>query len=106
MFKEQTVEYWHKILNDHDLPHEICYHFKDIPYDEQVQANHYTYFHEYQDGTKTVFTNGPVHFASIDPAKIPCRESRNVGSDTKEILEELGYSDDKIQKMYEGKDIR
>ena len=75
VFKEQTVEYWHKILND-------------------------------QDGTKTVFTNGPVHFASIDPAKIPCRESRNVGSDTKEILEELGYSDDKIQKMYEGKDIR
>lgn len=106
VFKEQTVEYWHKILNDHDLPHEICYHFKDVPYDEQVQANHYTYFHEYQDGTKTVFTNGPVHFASIDPAKIPCRESRNVGSDTKEILEELGYSDDKIQKMYEGKDIR
>ena len=105
VFKEQTVEYWHKILNDHDLPHEICYHFKDVPYDEQVQANHYTYFHEYQDGTKTVFTNGPVHFASIDPAKIPCRESRNVGSDTKEILEELGYSDDKIQKMYEGKDM-
>ena len=100
------MEYWHNILNDHDLPHEICYHFKDVPYDEQVQANHYTYFHEYQDGTKTVFTNGPVHFASIDPAKIPCRESRNVGSDTKEILEELGYSDDKIQKMYEGKDIR
>ena len=42
------------------MPHEVLRHFKDVPYDLQAQVNHYTYFHEYPDGTKTVFTNGPV----------------------------------------------
>ncbi len=106
VFITKPVSYWHQVLNDHDLPHEIVYHFKDVPYDKQVQANHYTYFHEYEDGTKTVFTNGPVHFASVDPTKIPCVESGKIGRDTAAVLKELGYTDDKIEAMYEAKEIR
>lgn len=106
VFKEQPVSYWHEILTAHDLPHEICYHFKDVPYDPQVQANRYAYFHEYSDGTKTVFTNGPVHFESVVPEEIPCRESGGIGRDTASILKELGYSEEKIAVMYEAKDIR
>lgn len=100
IFNKQPVAYWHELFEQHDMPHEVLRHFKDVPYDPQAQANHYTYFHEYTDGTKTVFSNGPVHFASIDPATIPCRTSRPVGSDTTEILEELGYSKDQIRNMY------
>lgn len=81
-FAEQTVEYWDKLFTEHDMPHEVLRHFKDVPYDPQVQANHYTYFHEYEDGTKTVFSNGPVHFGSIDPASIPCKTSGPIGCDT------------------------
>ncbi|MCI8510613.1 MAG: CoA transferase [Lachnospiraceae bacterium] len=106
VFLEQPISYWDAILNEHDLPHEVVRHFKEVPYDPQVQANHYTYFHEYSDGTKTVFTNGPVHFGSIDPATIPCKESGAVGCDTAAILKELGYDDEKIAAMYEAKEIR
>lgn len=106
VFKTQPVSYWHKVLNEHDLPHEVAYHFKDVPYDPQVQANHYTYFHEYEDGTKTVFTNGPVHFGSINPAEIACNTSKPVGGDTAAVLETLGYSKEQIDELYKNKDIR
>lgn len=105
-FAEQPVSYWHELLSAHDLPHEIVYHFKDVPYDPQVQANHYTYFHEYSDGTKTVFTNSPVHFASVDPAKIPCRTSGPIGCDTAAILRELDYTEEQIDSMYQAGEIR
>ncbi|MDF3005439.1 MAG: (R)-2-hydroxyacid CoA-transferase [Oscillospiraceae bacterium] len=105
-FMEQPVSYWHELLDKHDLPHEILYHFKDVPYDPQVQANHYTYFHEYSDGTKTVFANGPVHFGSIDPAAIPCKTSGSVGCDNDEVLKELGYTHDEIKTLRDAGDIK
>ncbi|MGE4277360.1 MAG: CaiB/BaiF CoA transferase family protein [Lawsonibacter sp.] len=105
-FAEHPVPYWHDLLDKHDLPHEVLRHFKDVPEDPQVKANHYAYYHEYSDGTKTVFVNGPVHFGSIDPAEIPCRTSGSVGRDTAEVLEDLGYSKDQISAMYEKQEIR
>ena len=94
------------LLNAHDLPHEVLAHFKDVPDDPQVIANNYAYHYEYSDGTKTVFTNGPSHFRSIDPDKIPHKISGPIGCDTAAILKELGYDDEKIKSMYEAGDIR
>lgn len=105
-FAEHPVSYWHELLEEHDLPHEILRHFKDVPDDPQVQANHYMYPYEYKDGTKTVFSNGPVHFSSIDPAEIPCKISGPIGRDTAQVLEELGYTQAEIAAMYENKEIR
>lgn len=105
-FAKQPVAYWHELLNIHDLPHEVVCHLKDVPYDPQVQANHYAYFHEYTDGTKTVFTNGPVHFASIEPTSIPCKTSGPIGCNTAEVLQELGYKHEQIKAMYNAKSIR
>ncbi len=104
-FKKYPVEYWHKLLDEHDLPHEPVRHMKDVPYDPQVVANHYTYFHEYSDGVKTVFTNGPVHFSSIDPAHIPCRTSGKIGCDTDEVLRENGYTKKEVKKMQEAGEV-
>jgi len=104
-FAQHPVDYWDKLLTEHDLPHEVLRHFKDVPYDPQVQVNHYTYFHEYSDGTKTVFANGPVHFGSINPAEIPCKTSGPIGFDTAQVLEELGYSKERIDAMYAANDI-
>ena len=105
-FAEHPVAYWHKLLDDHDLPHEVLYHFKDVPNDPQVIANNYAYHHEYKDGTKTVFANGPVHFASVDPTAIPCKSSGPIGCDTKEVLKEIGYSEDQIQAMYAAQEVK
>lgn len=105
-FAQQPIAYWHALLDEHDLPHEILYHFKDVPNDPQVQANHYTYFYEYPDGTKTVFANGPVHFGSIDPAAIPCKTSGTIGRDNDEVLKELGYNEAQITALRESGDIK
>lgn len=106
IFKRHTVSYWDELFTAHDMPHEVLRHFKDVPYDPQAQANHYTYFHEYEDGTKTVFSNGPVHFGSVDPAQIPCKISGPIGRDTDQVLQELGYSQEKIAEMHQAKEIR
>lgn len=106
VFAQHPVAYWDKVLEEHDLPHEVLRHFKDVPDDPQVQANHYAYHYEYKDGTKTVFVNGPVHFGSVDPAQIPCKISGPIGRDTAEVLAELGYTKEQIDAMYEAKEIR
>ncbi len=106
IFNKKPVSYWHELFEAHDMPHEVLRHFKDVPYDPQAQANHYTHFYEYPDGTKTVFANGPVHFGSVDPTQIPYKTSGPVGCDSAEVLEELGYSKEEIDAMYEGGAIK
>lgn len=105
-FQEHSLSYWHKLLDENDLPHEVLAHFKDVPDDPQVAANHYALHYSYDDGTKTVFTNGPSCFRSIDPDTIPHKTSGPIGCDTTEILKELGYEKDTIQSMYEAREVR
>lgn len=106
VFAQHPVDYWDKILEEHDLPHEVLRHFKDVPNDPQAIANHYVHNYEYPDGTKTVFVNGPVHFASVDPEQFSYNTSGPIGRDTAQVLKELGYSEEKIAEMYEAKEIR
>lgn len=68
VFAQHPVDWWDKVLEEHDLPHEVLRHFKDIPNDPQAIANHYVHNYEYSDGTKTVFINGPVHFVPSIPS--------------------------------------
>ena len=100
VFAQHPVAYWDKILEEHDLPHEVLRHFKDVPDDPQAIANHYVHKYEYSDGTKTVFVNGPVHFGSVDPEQFTYKISKEVGGDTAQVLEELGYTQEQIQSMY------
>ncbi len=105
-FAEHDVPYWHKLLEEHDMPHEVLRHFKDVPDDPQTIANNYGYRYTYSDGTKTWFSNGPVHFGSLDPATIPFKPSGKLGADTRTVLEEIGYSDKDIDAMYAEEDIK
>ena len=102
IFNKQPVAYWDALFNEHDMPHEVLRHFKDIPDDPQAQANHYIHKYEYPDGIKTAFANGPVHFASVDPASFRYETSKPIGADTEAVLTELGYSEEEIKSFYEG----
>ncbi len=106
IFNKQPVSYWDNLFTEYDMPHEVLRHFKDVPDDPQVQANHYTYFHKYSDGTKTVFANGPVHFGSVNPTRIPCKTSGPIGCNTDQVLKEYGYSDEQIAQMHTAGEIK
>ena len=106
VFAQHTVEYWHNLLEEHDLPHEVLRHFKDVPDDPQAIENHYVCKYEYADGTKTVFANGPVHFRSVDPDQFSYKISGPIGRDTAEVLAEMGYSEQEIDSMYKAEEIR
>lgn len=106
LFATRPLSFWHKLLDEHDLPHEPACHMKDVPFDPQVTANDYTHIHEYPDGTKTVFANGPVHFGSIDPQALPYEVSGAIGRDTDEVLREFGLTDDELSTLREGGSIR
>lgn len=106
VFAQHPVAYWDQVLEEHDLPHEVLRHFKDVPDDPQAIANHYVMKYEYPDGTRTVFVNGPVHFESVDFTQLPYKTSGEIGCDTAEVLEELGYTKEAIAAMYEKQEIR
>ena len=106
VFAQHPVAYWDKKLEEHDLPHEVLRHFKDVPDDPQAIANNYVFKYEYPDGTKTVFVNGPVHFDSVDFTQIPYKTSGEIGCDTARVLAELGYTEEDIAAMYEKQEIR
>lgn len=102
VFAARPLAYWHQLLDAHDLPHEPACHMKDVPYDPQVVANHYASIHEYADGTKTVFANGPVHFGSVDHAHLPRGTSGPIGRDTEEVLREFGLTKDELEALRKG----
>ncbi len=99
IFKTKTQDEWCALLTQADIAHERLQHFKDLPTDPQVLANHYMYEHTYPDGTKTVFANAPIHFGSIDHAQYRFRTSGPVGRDNEEVLLGLGYSPEELGSL-------
>lgn len=99
IFKTKTQDEWCELLTKADIAHERLQHFKDLPTDPQVLANHYMYEHTYEDGTKTVFANAPIHFGSIDHAHYRLRTSGPIGCDNDEVLHGVGYNDEELSAL-------
>ena len=72
-----------------------------LPDDPQAMENKFLFMHEYPNGQKEVFSNAPVRFASTPFAEF--RPAGPIGCDTREILREVGYTDEKIDAMLEAK---
>jgi crotonobetainyl-CoA:carnitine CoA-transferase CaiB-like acyl-CoA transferase len=95
---------WVELLKKADVAHERVQHFADIAKDEQAWANDYIREYTYPSGKKVIFANSPVTFKSIE--KVPFNVSGAIGRDTDDILTDLGYSTEQIEKMKENKDIK
>ena len=97
---------WNVLLMKADIAHENLQHFKDLPTDPQVLANEYLYEHTYEDGVKTVFVNAPIHFGSVDHKGYRFKTSRPIGSDTDEVLMQVGYTREEIDALHSDGAIR
>lgn len=59
------------------------------------------YEYTYEDGTKTVFANAPVHFGCIDHEHYRMRTSGPIGCDNDAVLQGVGYTPEELAALRE-----
>ena len=88
-------------LKDADIAHNRIKHLTDMPDDEQAKANNYIYWAPSRNGKPMLCVASPIKFGNIDLP--PHKFAALLGENSAEILKEIGYSDEKIQKMIDDK---
>ncbi|MGN0203615.1 MAG: CaiB/BaiF CoA transferase family protein [Coprococcus sp.] len=83
-----------KIFKENDVPCEACYEPLDVYEDEQVWANEVMTKLDCPSGKRNIPTN-PVKFGSFKP---DFKVTRAQGSDTREVMSELGYTEAQIDE--------
>lgn len=84
-----------KLLKANDVPCENCCEPNDMYEDEQVWANDIMVKLDCPSGKRNIATT-PVKFASNPNPEY--RVTRAQGSDTEEVMKEIGYTDDQIKE--------
>ncbi|KGM97112.1 CoA transferase [Clostridium botulinum] len=103
-FAKKSLEEWTKILNDADLPFEKIQLWEDILEDEQAWDNNYLRKIKYENGHEGILVNTPVKFEQMGLQGF--KKAPKIGEHTKEVLLEMGYSEEQIRKIKDDKDIK
>jgi crotonobetainyl-CoA:carnitine CoA-transferase CaiB-like acyl-CoA transferase len=103
IFLQQDREYWLSRLEQYDVPHGKTQHMHELIEDEQAWANGHISRVTYASGNTTYMPNTPVQIG--ENAGVPCGPAPLLGEHTKEVLGEIGYSEEKIQSLLEAKVI-
>ena len=98
-FSAHTKDEIVKILNEGDIPFSICYTWQEIIEDPQANAVGAFYDCKCPNGNIVKVTHTPVRMDSEDD--LGERTAPLIGEQGREILAEVGYSDEKIDAMLE-----
>lgn len=104
-FKQKTTEELHNELDAADVVHEKVVKLEDVYNDEQARANKYIVDVEFPNGKTRPLANPPVRFSNYDVTesyKVPYI----LGEDNEYLLKDLGYSDEEIANLVDGKSIK
>lgn len=96
-FAARDREEWVSILTEADIVHARLQHFRDILRDEQAWANGSLYEATFANGEKAILPGTPLQFSEAGPA--PRQRGPLLGEHTSEILGELGYSPEQIERL-------
>lgn len=96
-FKKWTQDEMHNKLLAADIAHEKIQHIKDVLSDPQARENNYVYEVESRNGSKVLLAMPPVKFNTIE-AEIK-NDAPLVGENNEEVLMELGYGEEEIERM-------
>lgn len=101
--RTMTVEECSKRLTEADIPFAVAQSWEEILEDKQAWANECFYSMKYDNGNTRTLVRPPVNFAEMgEPvyARGPM-----IGEQGKEILKEIGYTDEQINKLIEDKSL-
>ena len=86
-------------LTNSDVVYQILTNPNDVTNDEQAWANGYLTKLKLEDGSEAILPTNPVKFTGVGPAEF--KLAPQLGQDSAEILESLGYSSEQINAMIE-----
>lgn len=95
--QDEIVEMFTKV----DIAHERIQHIEETVKDPQAIANNYVHEFTYRNGEKTYLASTPIKFGDID-VDIKCVAPK-IGEHGVEIMKDLGYSDEEIEKLLQDK---
>ncbi len=99
IFATQPAEYWIPRLTEADLPFAKAQSWEEILEDKQAWANDCFYEMEYANGNKRTLVRLPVRFEEMGVPEY--NRGPLIGENGPEVLKELGYTDEQIDKMLE-----
>ena len=94
---KQARQEWLEAFNKEEIIYSPVNTLADVVEDPQAIDNEYIMEHDYPGHGQVKVAGVPVHFSKM-PIK-QCRPSPQVGEHTQEILQELGYTLDKIAEL-------
>ncbi len=103
IFASRSCDEWVDILQSQDIVCSKMTHFNEATKNPQAWANDYLEFHQFRNGEKCIFPTCPIRIDSM--GKIESKEAPMCGENTMEILNELGYSNEKILEMVSLKSV-
>ena len=96
-FLQKPSDYWLEKLKELGIAAIRMARFSDVSKDEQAWANDYLEYMQFPDGTTGIMPTTPLEMESV--GKAPSKPAGGVGEHTVEILQSLGYPQEKIDAM-------
>ena len=100
-FAKKTCAQWQAILNALDIVNGRMGHFRDVCQDEQAWANEYIQKYNCQNGEERILTTCPIRLGAQGAFQVGAPVL--TGEHTDEILKNLGYTNEQIRELREGK---
>lgn len=98
-FRKKTVDEWYPILTEADMAFSLAQSWEEILEDEQAWACDMLYTMKYDNGNERTLVRLPVHFEEMGVPEY--NRGPFIGEHGPEILKELGYEDETIERLQE-----
>lgn len=94
---QKPISHWLQVAQELDLPFVRMNHYRDVTKDEQAWVNGYLENVQFANGQVDIMPSSPIEMASVGQLKTTPAPA--VGADTRQIMQNLGYSSSQIDAM-------